>query len=384
MSAGADEAGLIFLDTLSPEDGAIRPIAGGGVFQRPPPVVLEDCSEDGTPHLLGAPREIPLAATSLVTLRPGARVVSSYAVQTPSGAVMLPRGDRALVADYRAAATAGGPPAADLAAVGTGLDWFADGQRMQARATRALDGDVFWAGPDERDNWGVWLMQTLPTLAWAEAEGVEGRLLCHAATAWQRDLIALAAPRLSARLVPQDQGAAYAVGGRLGFLAQNLRNLAPSDFERTALDGWSARVADGSAATPERIFVSRLSQARRHPDYRVLRNEAALIAALEAEGLTAVEPETLPFSQQVALFARARQVAGLGGAGMFNAVFCRPGTPVLTIESSAGWIEAHANLFAGRGLPYGVVFGRREGPGSHAPWSVPVETVVAAVRRMAP
>jgi hypothetical protein len=69
---------------------------------------------------------------------------------------------------------------------------------------------------------------------------------------------------------------------------------------------------------------------------------------------------------------------------MFNVVFCKPGTRIVTIESTAGFIGAHARLFASMGHRYGVIFGR-EDPADPAPshrrWRIDIAPAVQAIER---
>ena len=110
--------------------------------------------------------------------------------------------------------------------------------------------------------------------------------------------------------------------------------------------------------------------------------ERALIDALAPLGFVAVEPETLPFAAQIQLFNQADVIVGLGGAGLFNAVFARPGTRIVTIESTAHWVHAHANLFTTAGLDYGVIFGQEDPSDTramHRRWHLDVPAAVAAI-----
>jgi capsular polysaccharide biosynthesis protein len=91
-----------------------------------------------------------------------------------------------------------------------------------------------------------------------------------------------------------------------------------------------------------------------------LRNAAALAAMLAGRGFALVEPSSLPFAEQVTLFAGAEEVVCLGGSALFNTVFCAPGTRVITIESSTDFIAAHAELLASLELDYGVIFGEQD------------------------
>jgi capsular polysaccharide biosynthesis protein len=73
-----------------------------------------------------------------------------------------------------------------------------------------------------------------------------------------------------------------------------------------------------------------------------------------------IEPEDMSFEAQVAIFRGADIVVGLGGAGMFNTIFCKPGARVVTIESGVVFVNSHTNLFGSLGLDYGVILGEED------------------------
>lgn len=69
----------------------------------------------------------------------------------------------------------------------------------------------------------------------------------------------------------------------------------------------------------EKIYIQRRGKTRG------LVNEPELLAFLEARGWRPVDLETLTLAQQIGLFAQARAVCGLHGAGFTNLLWCRPG-----------------------------------------------------------
>ncbi len=372
-------------------DVAVRELAAGRVWERPAPELLLDLSGEGTRHWLDGPLPSHVTAQAWVALPPAACVRGTLMVELEGRRLFLPR---AAAVETAAAFTDQFRDAAGELHLEhrarpdgvffSGLGWDAAGALTVApTAEERLAGDVLWATPDEWDNWGAWLLQTLPAVVRAEREGFDGRLLCRVERPWQRAFLEALAPRLAGRLVPQDVGRAYRVEGRLHVLAQTLRNLLPTDADREAFAAVAqmARRLRPDAPAHERLFVSRLGHSLRNPWYRALENEPALIAALESRGFAAVEPEGLDLLSQAAMFARAEAIVGLGGAGMFNAVFCRPGASLMTVESSATWIEGHANIFASAGLRYAVVFGRKLEAGDHARWTLPLAPALEAVDR---
>ena len=241
-----------------------------------------------------------------------------------------------------------------------------------------LDRPVFFATPDEPLNWGLWLLYNVPAAHHFERYRSDyPDFFCYMDQPWQRKLLlTLGLPEEA--LLPQRLEQIYAVR-ELATYRQSFRGMVIRDSDREAF----AQVTDrfGAAdkrASPEKIYISRLGL-----DYhRVLTNERELAAALEARGFTVVSPQDLPFSEQVRLFHNARVIVGLGGAGLFNVVFARPGVRLITIESGMTWVDAHANLFASCGAEYGIILGAQDESDptpDQKRWSVDLPKTLAAI-----
>jgi hypothetical protein len=111
-------------------------------------------------------------------------------------------------------------------------------------------------------------------------------------------------------------------------------------------------------------------------------NEEALVARLRDLGFLIIEPEALSAREQIEVFSRAEMVVGPSGAGMFNTVFCAPGTRVIDIESEPHWIHAHSCLFASCGLRYGIFEGKADAADMrpvHRRWQVNIEALCARI-----
>lgn len=115
-----------------------------------------------------------------------------------------------------------------------------------------------------------------------------------------------------------------------------------------------------------KIYVSRRSELGMK-NGRICVNEEAVEHCLEAYGFEIIAPETLPVIEQIQAFAEADRVVGCSGAGMFNTVFCQPGTKVIEIASRPNWLWGHMNLYNSLGMDYGFV------------WAVPVLDQTGAV-----
>lgn len=93
-----------------------------------------------------------------------------------------------------------------------------------------------------------------------------------------------------------------------------------------------------------RLYVSRAST-----NVRGVSNEPAVVELFEQHGFEVVRMETLPFAEQVELFAAASVVAGPHGAGMTGVLFCPPDALVIELQGEqqrTGAIEYVWNLCA--------------------------------------
>jgi capsular polysaccharide biosynthesis protein len=239
-----------------------------------------------------------------------------------------------------------------------------------------IPGPVFFGSPTEPDNWGMWLLNGLSSAQFYRAQGKGAQYLCWIRFEWQRKLLQFMEIPDEAIIV-QEPWRIYDCSS-VHLEQYSKVDLIPTDSDRAVLAEIRARSGAPRAALPEKIFVSR-RRVTAGGSYRALVNEDALIAALEAEGFVTVEPETMRFEDQVRLFAAARVVVGLGGAAMFNTVFCAEGTRVVTIEGSTAFVDNHAGLFAGLGLRYAILLGRQDPTDPmevHKRWTIDVAQAV--------
>jgi capsular polysaccharide biosynthesis protein len=103
--------------------------------------------------------------------------------------------------------------------------------------------------------------------------------------------------------------------------------------------------------TPRRVLICRgLTNSRN------LTNRAATIEAMKALGFVAIQPEKLPFDEQVLTFAQADFIVCEFGAAMANAMFCRPGTKVVEIIAEGQHDPWSSHLFAMVELDHVVLF----------------------------
>ncbi len=68
---------------------------------------------------------------------------------------------------------------------------------------------------------------------------------------------------------------------------------------------------------PKNVFISR----KHVPGNRACRNVEEVEASFSRRGFVIIHPETLPFEEQVNVFANAENIGGFAGSGMFNMLF---------------------------------------------------------------
>ena len=377
----------VILDETAPDIVRSELLEAETAWDRPPPAFVLDLSGDGLDTRVLQER---------LRWRQGAQVDHFANVHLIGRDALLSAGEtsgaRRFYGRYsRPPAVLGGLVTA------SGLDDPVDASTLMARSGERsfhypdaiLDGSVrlerpvFFATPEEPLNWGLWLLQNVPAAqAFADLRSDYPEFFCHLGQPWQRPfLTALGVPDEALR--HHDLSRVH-VAPRLATLRPTSRAMHLSERDRAAFDAFGDRctaVSDGPSF--ERVYVT-----RKGLDYhRVLLNEAELADALEARGFKVVSPQTLSLQEQVRLFRRARYVVGLGGAGLFNAVWCRPGTRLVTVESGMTWVDSHCNIFASRGLDYGVILGRQDPDDPtlhHARWTLDVAAAVAAIGAFAP
>lgn len=186
------------------------------------------------------------------------------------------------------------------------------------------DDVVFAVAGGGRNNFGHALFNSLPSLHWYKALGLDCPIV------FPRLRLDIA-PRLveavdlvlEALEIPRERVLTGEVAYRKRFPFALMPNKGDFSSETVAFYGEvvAALVRGGRlrpGGGPPLIYVS-----RRRATVRPLVNEDDVVARVEALGFVAVEPETLPFIEQVRLFSGARVVAGPHGSG-FNLMFFAP------------------------------------------------------------
>ena len=249
-----------------------------------------------------------------------------------------------------------------------------DGDRYSSAALSQdpirLDGVHALLTSSEPINYGAWLIRVFPKIHNLRQVGAfeTGRMLCFIDRPWQTSLLGWMGVSLD-RVVHQRLDQHYRVetlvvptwpsrgkfldAGILAYIAQTrqrvLREAGPSPGKMIYVSRLGWRGAAEPGATTIRAFAQ----------------EAELIDRLAALGIEGFSPEEHDFAETLEVFSKARFVIGPQGSGLFNAIFCRPGTPVVEIAHLPYFARGHANLFLSAGLRYMVVVGADPELGQH-------------------
>ncbi len=254
--------------------------------------------------------------------------------------------------------------------------------RTRLRGAERIEGQVLFATADEPHNWGLWLLYTLPAVVhFTRNRHLYRKLFVFATHPNMRALLRLLGVR-DDEVILHDCGTAYWFE-EVHVFRQSMRDcyISPSIRELYA-QLRDAIVARHGPSPARKLYVARLRRTQELNAYRGLLNEQALADRLAGLGYLVIEPEFLAVEEQIRLFAGAERIVAIGGAGLFNTVFCRPGARLLDIESTPLFLDAHSNVFAGAGLEYGLVIGREDLADSsvaHRRWTLDLHAALPAV-----
>jgi len=266
-----------------------------------------------------------------------------------------------------------------------GGNFFIDRSNLGKNDTKHIAGDVFFGTPIEPLNWGMWLLQAIPSAAFFAENKPADRFLAHVGRDWQRALLLTLGVPADA-IEHQELGRTYHCD-RLTMYQYSKIELVPTPKEREIFSRLRKKLApDANDRAGRKLFLSRRSITRESAGkYRALQNEDDVVAAAEALGFEICEPELLSIPDQIKLFSEAEIVVGLGGAALFNVIFCKPGTRIVSIESSTAFVHGHASLFASLGHRFAFVFGSQDITDPepvHKRWSIDVPGLVSALKAL--
>jgi len=217
------------------------------------------------------------------------------------------------------------------------------------RAPR-LTGEHLLIAGSEKPNFGHFMLDIAPLIHQGATMGVP--MLTWTLRPWQRALIArLDVPAgLIREIAPRPVFLEHAiVSNRLSGVS--CQNAHPQHREAFARILSNVQKHAPAMQTPERVLICRgLTNSRN------LTNRAAMIEALKALGFVAIQPDKLPFDEQVLTFAQADIIVCEFGAAIANAMFCRPGTKVVEIIAEGQHDPWSSHLLAMLGLEHVVLF----------------------------
>jgi len=254
--------------------------------------------------------------------------------------------------------------------------------RSRLRNAEHVGGKTMFASSDEPHNWGMWLLYVLPAVAYfIENRHAYDRLLVHAGHPNMRAMLRLLG-LVAADVVLHDCSRAYHFES-IDVFRQPRREFSLAQGAKATFVSLREKVA-GSIIVPSahHVYIGRGRRTIEMSGYRPLVNERELKERLVTMGYSPVEPERLGPEEQIGLFGSERCIVVLGGAGLFNAVFCKPGTRIIDIESTHDHLENHSTVLSSMDLDYGVILGQvdRSDPAPHNKrWTVDVERATAAI-----
>lgn len=158
-------------------------------------------------------------------------------------------------------------------------------------------------------------------------------------------------------------------------------------YSASIYDEIASRVEKFEGNTPKRMLISRESRKswRNMINYDMVRD-----LLVDEFGFTVVAPERMSLAEEVATYANADVVVGAEGAGMYGAVFSRPGVKYLTLCDEDYVMPILGTIAEIRQLEIGYVFGEsfradtdvaRRLLTGHADFTIDLGRVEKAVRR---
>ncbi len=251
---------------------------------------------------------------------------------------------------------------------------------VASEAVPLPDSAIFLSSMEE-NNYGAFLLRVVPKLIQMQDLGCHDRpVVVTSNSDWKRRILGYmgVAPQ---RLIHHAAEQAYR-GRNLLVPSLRLPTFFLDDRSVATFQSLADRLSAGAALpadVSDHVYVSRIAASRANPGYRAMQNEPELVEVMRDQGYFIFEPQLHPFEVQVQVFAQAKVVVGAGGAGMFNTIFCRPGTTVLSMEPQPDWLVGHSNIFASMGHRYILAVGGSD-PTDHSVqkrWSADIAGVVA-------
>ena len=254
--------------------------------------------------------------------------------------------------------------------------------RPRLQTAQRIGGRTMFASSNEPHNWGMWLLYVLPAAVhFIENRRAYDKLFVYADHPNMRAMLRLLGLK-AADVVLHDCSRAYHFES-IDVFRQPRREFFVAPEARAMFAGLREGVA-GSIIVPSahHIYVGRRRRTVEMGSYRSLVNEGDLEDRLVAMGYSPIDPEYLGPEEQIGLLGSDRRIVVLGGGGLFNAVFCKPGTRIVDIESTRDHLENHSTVLSSMDADYGIILGQvdPDDPASHNKrWTVDVERAAGAI-----
>ncbi len=249
------------------------------------------------------------------------------------------------------------------------------------RSRRHIEGTILVLCSDEPLSYGSFLFRVVPKVMSVRELGLTDLpCIVYAQQKPFMDLLNFCGLP-AARILLHDMNAITRIGRAI---VPGMRNphayLDPESFELYA----ELRAAFGVRPAGRKIYVSRfgLNQTGRGAS-RIMVNEGELIARLQGMGFEIVEPENLSVRDQIMVFSSASIIVGPSGSGLFNVMFCHPGTKVIDIQSEPHWIYSYTGMYSSLKLEYGIFLGWPDPADTkpvHRRFTVNIEALTARIR----
>jgi capsular polysaccharide biosynthesis protein len=238
-----------------------------------------------------------------------------------------------------------------------------------------IEGEVVFVGSLEPNNYGSFLLRTLPKLLYLKKHLKPGqKILLNMDNPWVPqflDLLDIQAERINLPKGPVRLELEHA------FMVTSSYN--EGFMSAATLEALCEMTKDVAPAESKKIWISRIHRRVSAPNYRPLVNEVELTEYAAARGFDIVNMETLSVIEQIALMKGANVVAGPSGSGLLNTLFCRAGTKIIELESFTHCIRQHGRLYSSCGHDYIEVFGEiieSQNNLVSSPWSVRSEDIL--------
>lgn len=233
----------------------------------------------------------------------------------------------------------------------------------------------------EHGNYGAVLLREIPKVLMLRELGFDKIPVISPASSWHRQLLEIFG---ITNIIEHDRQQSYFCKNLI-LPSQKTRSFFFGDDVKKMLMNTAERVSkEVGRREGELIYVSRISQGKKNPKYRLCINEEELADALKPLGFSIVEPELYCVKEQISIFQGARMVVGPSGAGMFNTVFCPSGTKIVSIEPLPNWFYQHCNMFASMGHDFGFITGGAIDDSDHPvqkSWVADIPSIVKRIEK---